>query len=393
VACEEADDAWVRLWSFFADGGRNDARAVSESDRARVFGSPPACLGHLSAVIGAGERYARGVMQAWPRWAGEAGVPWQRLAAASGLLDGQTPTDANTIPAALARIAEVRGAESARAVEGLANVAARGRGAFSALSASLTGRPNLLVAALHPHPDGEPPSDSIVRNVPLLVALVFGRPIWPALGVDRPTVCRRCGGEISDPSDPSAPSAWPDRVTTTLDDHGEHARLCRRQRPGRGAKAVHDALARALARIARQAGRDAQVHGGPMLDKGVGRLAPADILVSDCRHPAGLCVDLSIGLRSVMTAEERSLRKSSKYAAYMTAHSAYGFSPFILESTGDMGEDAHTLVRRWASGAAARLLALGLPASSSHSALTTRLAHAFASRLTDAIATFFHEPL
>ena len=130
-----------------------------------------------------------------------------------------------------------------------------------------------------------------------------------------------------------------------------------------------------------------------MLAKGAGKLAPADLLLDDVCYPGGLCVDVSVGLRSVQTAEQRAVQKTRKYTAMMTAYPAYGFAPFIVETTGDVNNAAHTLMRRWASGLVARALEHGLPPDNSHDAVVTRVAHAFAAGLTDTIAAFYTEPL
>ena len=178
------------------------------------------------------------------------------------------------------------------------------------------GHPNLLLAAIRDSawtPAGRLSADG--AGAPIVIARIFGLPVWPALGVPSPSQCRRCnasayvcpceaGGARAAGGD--APAAAPTGLRANLDPHGDHLTACTRSGPAAGAKWRHDNFARDLAQISSAVGRGGHYHDGPVFDFGRKR-RPADIM-----EEGNLCIDFAIGARQVLPVAPREAAKSAK---------------------------------------------------------------------------------
>lgn len=368
-----ADDDWVRMWLGFAG---HPGRTPSAQDRARVFGLGPACLGHRSAGDGAKANYLAGAAAAWPfvaRWAAEARCAWRDFARALDVVPAdlvQSPAATpHSIGAHLQALSAAASGDWQTAREASHDLLMASRRPGARCAPAAIGRPNVLLRALSPSPCGDPLSSHLCGPA-FVVARIFGLPVWPAMGISRPVACPRCNAAwaplAAGPRVPtggrggSGSTVSPVGVATCLDEDGDHARCCRRQRRGDGCIPLHNGVVRGLAAIARDAGRDAQYHGGPVFTWGR-KSAPADWMERDPRFPVGLCCDFTLGAASIASAEAREAAKVAKYAPQLRAHPHLGFAPFAVTNDGEIGGGAEDLCRTWARSLSARQAAAGIP--------------------------------
>jgi len=383
---DDADAAWVELW---LDLARHDASSLSGETVARcadrLFGIGPDCFGHLSAGDAADARYWAGAAQAWPTvaaWAAEMrssavtpdtmaraiGVPADVVAAAAahddpdrlvGIVTAWLRSRSTSEAAALYACRAARRERIAHGARGC------GRGAYASATAVDNGQPNLLLAALRDcawTPAGLLSADG--AGAPIVLARIFGLPVWPALGVAPPSQCRRCNasaytcpceaGALRRADAPTVPRV-PDGLRANLDPHGDHLTACLRGGPAAGAKWRHDNFARDLARVSSAVGRGGHYHDGPVFDFGR-RRRPADIM-----EGGNLCIDFAIGARQVLPVAPREAAKTAKYADQLRVHPDLRFSPFAVDLDGEIGPVAATTVIGWSRALATTRHRAGVP--------------------------------
>ena len=371
----EADSGWVNLWLELAGHTREALpTALVERCANRLYGDGPECFGHLAASDIADARYWAGMADAWPtvaQWAAELGSPLATpaiLAVTMGVPpDVATRAQSPEAPArgcergiqivlqwllqrARAEDADLatRRAQRRGAVAAIAE-AGCGHGAYASATTVRNGHPNLLLAALR---DSAWPLAGALSvdgaGAPIILARVFGLPLWPALGVPPPSQCRRCHApalqyvscEGSEPQGAAAAAA-PTGLRATLDSYGDHLTACRRGGPSAGAKWRHDTFARDLALISRAVGRGGHYHDGPVFDFGR-RRRPADIM-----EDGNLCIDFAIGARRVQPVGPREAAKLAKYADQLRTHPGLRFQPFAVDHDGEVGPGAAATIAGW----------------------------------------------
>ena len=386
----EADSEWVGLWLELA--GHHDGAAISDEVATRcadrLFGVGSDCFGHLSAEDVADARYWAGAAQAWPTvaaWAAELQSPaatTDAMARAMGVPGSVVePAMAHGDPDRLVGIitAWLRSRATLEEERLLARrterreriapgVAGCDHGAHASASAVSDGSPNLLLAALRDSAwalAGSLSADG--AGAPIIVARIFGLPVWPALAVPPPSQCRRChasayscpceaGGPPRDEA-ATATAAPPPRpgLRANLDPHGDHFTACLKAGPAAGAKWRHDNFARDLAKISCAVGRGGRYHDGPVFDFGR-RRRPADIM-----EESNLCIDLTIGARQVQTAAGREAEKTAKYADQMRVHPDLRFTPFAVDLDGEVGPAAASILTGWSRALATTRRRAGVP--------------------------------
>lgn len=425
------DDEWVRLWVFFAgirggatptDGSTNATLALSSEELCacwdRVFGTGAACLSHVSATWTAAKSYAAGCADAWPyvaRWSSEMAPTerglWRDFARTLGVdarvvdAPGATP---DSVGQALRRAAasaaaayDTLTAAAAARVAQRTPTAALGRGAQACEHSEANRHPNLLVAALgrstgHAVATGDLTPEGLRDYAGLAVAMIFGLPIWGALGMgSRPTHCRHCLAPATAAAASnlaSAPRALPaaaphatrPQITTSarkvLDDFGSHALVCNASGVLAGAKWRHDSFVRDLAHVSSSAGCKGRYHDGPCFTFGP-KQRPCDLLQRpphlEARYPSGEGVDATIGLREVSGANERETEKQQKFAAQLRRHPQLGFQPFGVTLDGDIGTHANAVIATWCRTLAAQAAARKLPPGDPRGEVITAVARAF----------------
>ena len=216
------------------------------------------------------------------------------------------------------------------------------------------GSPNLLVAALRN--SAWPLAGALSADgagAPIIVARIFGLPVWLALAVAPPSQCRRCnasayscpceaGGLTRDAA--RTPAAR--RLRANLDPHGDHFTACLKAGLAAGAKWRHDNFARDLARISWAVGCGGHYHDGPVFVLGK-RRRPADFLERGYR-----CVDVTLGVWYIMTAAGREAEKIAKYADQMRVHPDLQFVPFAVDLDGEVGPSAASILAEWSQALA-----------------------------------------
>ena len=368
----EADSGWVDLWLELA-GYSGAHRAALPRERVeqcvdRLFGDGPDCFRHLAASDIADARFWAGMADAWPtvaEWTAELRSP---------LATPATMAIAMGVPADVAEHAS-RGCERGVAIvrewlrqrahlEGerlIARRAARrsrmaaaqaagcGHGAYASPTAVMNGHPNLLIAALG---DSAWPLAGALSadgaGAPIILARIFGLPLWPALGVPPPSQCRRCQAPaLQCPCEgSSAPSAASDAgvrrgLRATIDCHGDHLTACRRGGPPAGAKWRHDSFTRDMAAISNAVGCGGHVHDGIAFSFGR-KLRPADM-----KEDGDLCIDFTIGDRNVLPVGPREAAKIAKYADQLRIHPGLRFQPFAIDLDGEVGPGAAAKIAGW----------------------------------------------
>jgi hypothetical protein len=368
----DADRMWIDLFVSLAGLDpvelRRDAPHRAAAVRSRVFGAGPACLGHRSAAEAAEATYWAGLRRAWPiirARVADAGVPslLGDLLVAAGVppavpADGVAAWVAVRAEEEAAALAAVR-TRLAKECSGVGEATAWG--ATSSPEAVLEARPNLRVEALRASRwqlAGQLSKDG--RGGPISLAILFGLPLWPALGLPSPSHCPRClapahvtvgGAGVAEDGPHCGANSRPG-VRAVLDDGGEHVAACLLSGPAAGPKRRHDGVVRDLAQISSGCGRTARYHDGPIFRFGR-KSRPADWL------EGRVCHDLVIGARSVMCATAREREKTRKYAVQMAEHPAYVFRPFGAENGGEIGPVASATVADWSRAlAAARKVAM-----------------------------------
>ena len=386
----EADSEWVCLWLEFA--GYRDGAAISDEMAVRcadrLFGAGSDCFGHLSAADVADARYWAGAALAWPTvaaWAADLRSPAatpDTMARAMGVPSGVVePAMAHNDPDRLVGIisAWLRSRatlederltlrRNERREHIASGVASCDHGAHASASAVSDGSPNLLLAALRDSAWAlAGPLSADGAGAPIIVARIFGLPVWPALAVPPPSQCRRCNAsayscpcEAGGPTRETATTATAalpprPRLRADLDPHGDHFTACLKAGPAAGAKWRHDNFARDLAKISCAVGRGGQYHDGPVFDFGR-RRRPADIM-----EEGNLCIDLTIGARQVQTAAGREAEKTAKYADQMRVHPDLRFSPFAVDLDGEVGPAAASILSGWSRALATIRRRAGVP--------------------------------
>jgi len=397
----EADAAWVDLWLGFA--GYADRSCVPPATldccADRLFGTGTQCFGHTAASDIADARYWTGMVQAWPtvaEWAAELGsaqaspdvmaramgVPHEIITAAAA-----TRHSGRAVGIVLAwlrsrareedELLEAR--RDARRARISSGVAGCDRGAYASPAAANNGFPNLLLAALRDSawPLAGPLSMD-GAGAPVIVARIFGLPVWPALGIPPPSQCKRCQAPAS-PCPCEAVGitedqpAWQCRgLVATLDPHGDHFTVCRKAGPAAGAKWRHDNFARDMASISSEVGCDGRYHDGPVFTHGR-RRRPADIM--EAGH---VCIDFTFGARQVKPAGPREAAKVDKYADQMRLHPRLRFQAFAVDLDGEIGPGAAAVLGKWSRALATVRRRAGLPTGDPTADVAVAVGRAFA---------------
>jgi hypothetical protein len=342
--------------------------------------------------------FNRGRVNAWPTllaWSTSIGAAWcdfaRVLGAPDSVLSAPSPTHADRTSSVLSFFAAA--ATTAESVLNKTRLAAADRvrlfsgsprlapGSCSSIHSVTNGHPNLWITALS-HSSGLyiPPGDLTNPEqsafAGLHVALLFGLPIWPSLGVlRRPAHCKHCLAAVHASSSvltaARAPSGNPcsaDSSATvssmsSLDDFGVHITTCRRSGPLACNKTKHDQIVRRLADVSAKVGRNGRYHDGPIFTFGR-KSRPADFLqnhVNFNRYPEGECVDFTSGLSSVRLADGREADKWRKYAPQFAFRPEYAFRTFGATHEGDVGPQAQSLLADWCLSLASRLATLRHP--------------------------------
>jgi hypothetical protein len=382
---EDVDLEWVNM--FIAMTGvdpcalRRDAPRLVAAVADRIFGSGPACLGHRSAREGSEANYWRGLRVAWPtmmRLASSASISLPELAEAA-LVPAGVPVDrvaawiARQDESAAADLVDLRLSYATRCSGDSSRLAV---GARASADAHDAGYPNLRVQALRPSRwvrCGALSSNG--RGGVIALAQLFGVPMWQALGVAPPSQCRRCqapavklmGGSGTLELLQQQPQGG---VRASLDDEGEHVAACQKGGPLAGAKKRHDDVARALAHISAECGRDGRYHDGPVFSFGQ-KSRPADWIEGN------MCHDLNQGARRVMTVANREKGKVAKYAEQMRLHPHLMFRPFAVDNGGEVGPQAAQTMGEWARSLAAARKTAGFPTGNPSADVCVAVGRAF----------------
>jgi len=429
----QVDAEWVRLWLHF--GTRGAPAVLNADDMARcwqrVYGTGPACLSHVAASESAESQFAAGRADAWPclsAWAARIDLPWATLARALGT----PPSVANAPQATTASVARHFNASAAATADAyrlrtLASAAALtpsaainghgqrlGCGAVSSIHSTANRHPNLWIAALGSSSSssvtaGSVAPDGMSDHASLIVAYIFGLPVWGALSMQsRPTHCRHCLAAAPasslepvpllvnnapplpqpDPDPPHSAAAEPagsqpkqQKFSTRqqLDDFGDHIAACNRSGILAGGKWRHDSIIRSLAVVSAEAGREGKYHDGPIFKFGP-QQRPADLIQrasNAARYPSGEAIDGTFGLRCVSSADSRENEKCDKFADQLALNQHLAFRPFGATTDGDIGPQANSVIADWCRSLAAQNAALKLPPGDGRGEVLTGVARAF----------------
>ena len=429
----DIDTEWVELWLHF--GTRGGALASMSSDDftrcwRRVYGSGPACLSHTSASESAESQFAAGRADAWPClsvWADRMDLPWLTLALTLGtpesVVGAHNATTAsvarylNAAAVAAATAYRTRTIASAAALTLASEVNGHGQrlgcGAVSSIHSTANRHPNLWIAALGSSSSGAVTAGSIAPDgmsdhASLIVAYIFGLPVWGALSMQSPpSHCRHClaavPASIPEPArlytDIAPPRLPPDRdaprsaiaepvrrqkqlkfsTRQQLDDFGDHIASCNRSGILAGGKWRHDSIIRSLAVVSSEVGREGKYHDGPIFTFGP-QQRPADLLQrasNSARYPSGEAIDGTIGLRCVSSADCRETEKCEKFADQLSLNQHLAFRPFGITTDGDIGPRANSVIADWCRSLAAKNAALKIPPGDSKGEVLAGVARAF----------------
>ena len=375
--------------------------------RDRLYGVGPHCLAHLSAAWNAPLRYAEGCARAWPtlsRWIAETpdadwrtfarllGVPQHLLSrGCSQRHDSGRPVDAHfrSVLQDSTDTYRQRCTDAAARVASFSPTTRLSRGAQSSPNSVANGHANVLVAALGRSgvltPAGKLTEIGQSSYAGLHLCLLFGLPVWPALGVHtpRPETCKHCSASAVPASIARLPRSLCAslRSSTTgspighgslssrnnLDDYGLHLQSCTRSGIIAGSKWKHDTIVRSLADLSAACGRGGRYHDRRLFVTGP-KQRPADLLQdakNPMRYPEGEAIDFTYGISTVHkgTAVEREAAKISKFNTQLRLHPYLLFSPFAVTHDGDVGPSAHRLMLDWSTALAMRMASLQLPSA------------------------------
>jgi hypothetical protein len=372
----------------------------------RTFGVGGHCLGHSSASMSAASRWADGRARAWPtlaRWAADMGADALTFARQLGAPDDVIanrsdphPVDSFFCAASAAATAQHRTAclDAAHRVRDFPGTVNLARGAQLSMHSEANGHTNLLVHAVRSTasllvPPGDLTPPEFRDHAGLILAMLYGLPVWSPLGMPRLTHCRHCLAaapaehDASLPRPAQRPSASVLRPSTraVLDEFGRHPQVCNQSGAMAGTKFKHDTIARRLATISDECGRDGRYHDGPIFTFGAKR-KPADFLqtaLNRARFPRGEAVDPTFGLALVRSANLRESDKVEKYAAQLQLHPQLAFRAFGVTDDGDIGPQAHSIMAEWSRALAKRMAILRLPPADPRGEVSVAVSRAFVS--------------
>ena len=413
----QLDMEWVQMWIRFACGPDRPLPPLSSEEFIacwhRVFGGGPSCLSHTSLVWSAHKHFTAGRLLAWPalvQWSSQLGVSWRVLARALdcdvSFLSSLAP-DAQ--PSAVIPYLRAEAEQAANAYKTVISRAAEtlrsrrptpllDRGAVTSIHGVSNGHCNLLVSSLgntfsHTVNPGRLTPDGLTQHCGLVIALIFGLPIWDALGLHMcPTQCKHCLALASAvpafsppasspvPALPqhSRPPIDPEPARRTLDDHGRHISACISSGVLAGGKWRHDSVVRVLADVSAAVGCEGRYHDGPVFSFGP-KQRPADLLQkpdNPNRFPAGEAIDATIGLSGTASAERREADKQRKFASQLALNPQLQFTPFAVTTDGDIGPSAHATMCRWSRALARYCSVNALPPGDPRGEVQTAIARA-----------------
>ena len=414
---EQMDLEWVHLWISFAGGpwqSHTEAPPLRNDDIVacwnRVFGSGAHCFGHSSATWSSRKHFTAGRSLAWPAlvsWANEINLPWIDLARQLGVEPPLLSSPAVTVTS-ISRFFSAEALKSAASYKKLTEGASEflrhrsttpllGRGAITSLHGCANGHRNLLLASLGGTPShvlapGDLAPDGLRDHTGIIIALIFGLPVWGALGIMRPMQCKHCLAPAalpvpasetpaSSPLDLRAPlpSRRAELSRRTVDDQGRHLHTCTASGPSAGCRWRHDTVVRALARLSAACGSDGRYHDGPIFTFGP-KQRPADLLQrsdNPSRFPFGQAIDVTIGVPDVGSSDTRESDKQQKFASQLSQHPHIEFTAFGITTDGNIGAQAHSLMCSWSRALARFCHTSALPPGNPRSEVLTTVARAF----------------